>query len=279
MQTSARFVTSAIFCTGAALITGMLVFAGGWHAAAQTRPAGAPPSTSREIPAPVVADAADRLLKQMAAYIGSAEQFTFSADITFDHVLPTGQKLQFSAVENIALQRPNGLYIEWSGDLGDRRFWYNGKTVSIYDPSTVFYGADAGPPALDDMLDKVIKQLNFTPPLTDFLYSDPYKSVRGTIQYGFVTGDTQINGRSCRGLAFVEKHIDWQIWIDTGPQPVPCKLLITYKNNSALPQFSAIFSDWDFAPRIAASVFTPEFPPELQKIPFATVSASAGANQ
>ena len=191
----------------------------------------------------------------------------FQCDITFDHVLPTGQKLQFSAVENIALQRPNGLYIEWSGDLGDRRFWYNGKTVSIYDPSTVFYGADAAPPALDDMLDKVIKQLNFTPPLTDFLYSDPYKSVRGTIQYGFVTGDTQINGRSCRGLAFVEKHIDWQIWIDTGPQPVPCKLLITYKNNSALPQFSAIFSDWDFAPRIAASVFTPEFPPELQKIP------------
>ena len=61
------------------------------------------------------------MLKQMAAYIGSAERFTFQADITFDHVLPSGQKLQFSALEEVALQRPNGLYVEWSGDLGDRQ--------------------------------------------------------------------------------------------------------------------------------------------------------------
>jgi hypothetical protein len=127
------------------------------------------------------------------------------------------------------------------------------------------------------MLDKLIKQLNFTPPLADFLYSDPYKNLRGTIQYGFVTGETQINGRSCRGLAFVEKHIDWQIWIDTGPQLVPCKLVITYKNNTSLPQFSAVFSDWDFSPRIASSVFTPDVPPGTQKISFATATASTGS--
>jgi hypothetical protein len=78
-------------------------------------------------PAPVVSTQADDLLKQMADYIGSAEQFTFHADITFDHVLPTGQKLQFSATEDVALQRPGSLYVEWSGDLGDRQFWYDGS--------------------------------------------------------------------------------------------------------------------------------------------------------
>jgi hypothetical protein len=276
MQTSAKFKASNIFRGGTGLATAIVVLAMAVQTAAQTRPpVSASPPTA--IPAPAVAEAADRLLKQMGAYIGSAEQFTFHADITFDHVLPSGQKLQFTAIENVALQRPNGLYIEWSGDLGDRQFWYDGKTATVYDPSTVFYAADAAAPAIDDMLDKLIKQLNFTPPLADFLYSDPYKSVRGTVQYGFVTGDTPINGRSCRGLAFVEKHIDWQIWIDTGPQTVPCKLVITYKNNSALPQFSAVFSDWDFAPRIASSIFTPNIPPGTQKISFATVTASTGA--
>jgi len=277
MQTSVA--TSKTFRAGAGLITAMFLLAGGSHTTAQTRPptASTPPA-STAVPPPTVVEAADRLLKQMGAYVGSAEQLTFRADITFDHVLPSGQKLQFAAVENVALQRPNGLYIEWSGDLGDRKFWYDGKTATIYDPDTIFYGADAVPPALDDMLEKLIKQLNFTPPLVDFLYSDPYKSVRGTIQYGFTTGDSQINGRNCRGLAFVEKNIDWQIWIDSGPQPVPCKLLITYKNNSSLPQFSAIFSDSDFSPRIAVSTFTPELPPGTQKISFAAVTASAGAN-
>jgi hypothetical protein len=215
----------------------------------------------------------------MATYLGSAEQFTFRADVTFDHVLPTGQKLQFTATEDVALRRPNGLYIEWRGDLGNRQFWYDGKAVTIYDPASAFFGSDVAPPEIDGMLDKVAMQLKFTPPLTDFLYSDPYKGVRSSIQYGFSFGDTEVNGRICRGLAFVEKHIDWQIWIDTGPQRVPCKLIITYKNNPSLPQFSAVFSEWDFAPRIAASTFTAEMPPGVEAVPFAKAAAANNMKQ
>ena len=83
-----------------------------------------------------------------------------------------------------------------------------------------------------------------------------------------------MNGRTCRTLAFVEKDIDWQIWIENGPQPTPCKLVITYKNQPSQPQFTAVFSDWDFAPRIDDAVFTPELPPGTEKIPFATVTAA-----
>ena len=91
-----------------------------WQAMAQTSPV--TPRTSTAIPAPQVAEAADRLLKQMGAYIGSAEQFTFRAAI-----MPSGQKVQFAANKNVALQRPDRFYVEWTGDLGDRKFWYDGK--------------------------------------------------------------------------------------------------------------------------------------------------------
>jgi hypothetical protein len=266
----------------AAMIAGgvavFVVPAATFQASAQSKPspaATAPaPATA---PGPVVPESVDQLLRQMSDYIGSAEHFTFRADVTFDHVLPSGQKLQFSATEEVALERPNGLYVEWSGDLGQRQFWYDGKTMTIYDPEAAFYGVDAAPPGIDTMLDKLITQLDFTPPLTDFLYSDPYKSVRGSIQYGFSTDETEINGRSCRGLAFVDKNIDWQIWIDTGPQRVPCKLLITYKTHPAQPQFGAVFGDWDFSPRIAASTFAPDVPPGTQAIPLASVTAAVGS--
>jgi hypothetical protein len=231
-------------------------------------------SSAANAAAPVVADQADRLLRQMGEYVGSAEQFTFHADITFDHVLPSGQKLQYSASEDVALQRPGRLYVEWSGDLGDRQFWYDGKSVTLYNPATPFYATDAAPPDIDAMLDKVLSQLGFVPPLTDFLYSDPYRAVRGNLQYGFDLGMTDVNGRSCHALAFVEKDIDWQIWIDGGPQLIPCKLVISYKTQPAQPQFTATFTDWDFAPRIAAPVFTPEVPAGLQRIPFETMSAA-----
>jgi hypothetical protein len=249
-----------------------------WQAKAQTRPSPpAAPPAANAAPATAVAEEADRILKQMGAYIGSAEQFTFHADITFDHVLPSGQKLQFAASEDVALQRPSGLYVEWASDLGNRQLWYDGKNVTLYDSETSFYGTDAVPPVVDGALDKLINQLNFTPPLVDFLYSDPYKNLRGTAKFGFPTGETRINGRDCRGFAFVDKHIDWQIWIDSGPQLVPCKLLITYKNDSSFPQFSAVFSDWDFAPRIAPSSFTPDLPSTAHRIPFANVTASTGS--
>src|SRR5271166_1327593 len=255
-----------------ALAAGMLL---AFTAAAQNRPAApnaSPPATP--VAAPAIAEQADRLLKEMGGYIGSAEQFTFHADVTFDHVLPSGQKLQFAAAEEVALQRPGRLYVEWNGDLGARQFWYDGKSVTLYDPATPFYASEAAPPEIDSMLDQLVPKLDFAPPLADFLYRDPYKSVRGNIQYGFDLGQNDVNGRTCRTLAFVEKDIDWQIWIENGPQATPCALVLTYKTQPSQPQFSAVFSDWDFAPRIAEPVFTPELPPGTQKIPFATVTAA-----
>jgi hypothetical protein len=239
-------------------------------ASAQTRPASPAPATN----APAIAEQADRLLKEVGAYLGSAEQFTFHAEITFDHLLPSGQKLQFSAAEEIVLQRPGRLYVEWNGDLGARQLWYDGKSVTVYDPATPFYASEAAAPEIDGMLDQLVPKLTFAPPLADFLYRDPYKSMRGNIQYGFDLGQNDVNGRTCRTLAFVEKDIDWQLWIENGPQPTPCKLVIIYKTQPAQPQFTAVFSDWNFAPRIAEAVFTPEIPPGTEKIPFATVTAA-----
>src|SRR5271166_2038453 len=233
-----------------------------------------PPAATTVAP-PAVAERADRLLKQMSDYIGSAEQFTFHADISFDHVLPSGQKLQFAATEDVVLQRPSGLYIEWQSDLGNRQFWYDGKSITLHDPASRFYATTAAAPDIDTMLDNLVPQIDFAPPLADFLYHAPYRSVRGKLQYGIYLGVNDVDGRSCHTLAFVEKDIDWQIWIDTGPQPTPCKLIITYKTQPGQPQFTAMFTDWDFAPRIAEPVFTPDLPPGTEKIPFAPVVAGA----
>jgi hypothetical protein len=241
-------------------------------ASAQQKPAG--PGAAANAGAPAIAEPAGRLLKEMAAYIGSASAFILHADITFDHVLPSGQKLQFSAAQEIVLQRPGRLFVEWNGDLGDRRFWYDGKSVTLWDAATPFYASAVAPPVIDGMLDQLVPKLDFAPPLADFLYSDPYQTVRGNIQYGFDLGQNDVNGRNCRTLAFVGKDIDWQIWIENGPQPTPCKLVITYKTQPAQPQFTVLFKDWDFAPRIDEAVFTPELPPGAEKVPFGTVTAA-----
>jgi len=243
---------------------GALACLGAGVSVAAATPPPAPPATA-------VAPEAVRLLKEMSDYLGSAGEFTFHADVVFDHVLPSGQKVQFSAGEDVALKRPGGLYVEWSGDLGDRQFWYDGAKLTLYDPSQPFFATAAAPGDLDSMLNSVESITQFAPPLADFLYSDPYTAVSGKLVYGFDLGVQSVNGKSCRSLAFVEKDVDWQIWISQGAQRTPCKLVITYKGRPAQPQFSATFTDWDFAPRIAPSTFTPDLPSGTKKVPFATV--------
>lgn len=234
-----------------------------------------PPPAVTGPAAPAAAEPLDHLLRQMGAYIGSADEFTFHADILFDHVLPSGQKLQFAAAQEVALQRPGRLYIEYRGDLGNRQFWYDGKSITLFDPATSFYASEAAPAQIDAMLEKLLKDMDFSPPLADFLFKDPYQRVRANLIYGFDLGVTQVNGESCRALGFVEKDIDWQIWISDGPQLTPCKLVITYKTQPSQPQFSAVFTGWNFSPRIAEPVFTAVVPPGTRQIPFETAAATS----
>ena len=77
-----------------ALGAGMLLAA---TAAAQNKPTApntASPTTNAA--APAVAEQADRFVKEMSAYIGSANEFTFHADVTFDRCAATFNTALFS---------------------------------------------------------------------------------------------------------------------------------------------------------------------------------------
>ena len=211
-------------------------------AAATASPAPAPAAT------PALGAEAARLLKEMSDYVGSAKEFTFRAEIAFDRVLASGQKVQYSVREDVAFERPGHLAIDYSGELGDRRFWYDGRTVTLYDPGTPFYATEPAPPDIDAALQKISTELNFLPPLSDLFYRDPYRVLRDNVRSGFVVGANRVTGRLCRHLAFVDSQVDWQVWIAAGAQPTPCKVAIDYRS---LPgrRSSAPYSPTGILPR------------------------------
>ena len=63
------------------------------------------------------------------------------------------------------------------------------------------------------------------------------------------------------GFPIYESVIRW-----AGATPVPRKFLITYKDESDAPQFTAVFSGWDFATRLPDFVFKFEPPEGANKI-------------
>jgi hypothetical protein len=215
-----------------------------------------------------IEEAAKKSVQAMSDYLKASKSFSFRADIQYDDVLPSGQKIAFSAQSEISLRRPNGIQATQLSDTGVRQLWFNGKQLTLLDPVRNTYAIESVSGNTDQALDHMINQLHFTPPRSDFLYEDPAKALTKNAVHSFVVGSSEVNGVPCQHLAFVDKLIDWQLWIETGKVPLPRKLIITYKTLPSSPQFIATLSDWDFSTRLPDSLFQAEIPVNAVKLPF-----------
>jgi hypothetical protein len=240
-------------------------------AASEEKPAaGAEPRPERAVGAE-----AERLLRGMGEFLRASPQFSFHAEITFDDLLRSGQKLQLGASNDVVVRRPDRIYSEYVGDSDSKRFWYDGKNVTLYDGRHNVYAVAKAAGSIDPTLDELMKTLGFTPPLADLMYADPYKVLRENVQYGFYVGQTDVGGTRCHHLAFTEQNIDWQIWIEDGTQWVPRKLVITYKTLPGAPQFEALLSHWDLVTRTPDALFAPALPPDAARIEFRAAAAGS----
>lgn len=211
--------------------------------------------TSEAEDTPVVGPRTDKLLRAMGEYLKTAKQFSFHAEITFDDMLPSGQKIQYSASNDIAVHRPDRVYAESQRDQGNMRFWYDGKNITLQNDGIGVYAKVPVPAIIDAAMDHLMDKYGFSPPLVDFIYQDPYNTLIENVEFGFYVGLHNVVGIRCHHLAFVQKNIDWQIWIEDGKQMVPRKLTITYKNEPESPQFTAVLSEWDLDARLPEALF------------------------
>lgn len=224
---------------------------------------------------PVVNARAEALLKQMSAYLAAAKQFSFHAEITFDEMLPSGQKVQLAAFEEASVRRPDRAFVEYQSDLGSKRLWYDGKRITMYDAAENAVASTSAPKKLDAAVDQLLASNGFQPPLSDFLYGNPYDVLSKHAQLGAYLGLHDAGGHRCHHLAFADKTIDWQIWIEDGAEPLPRKLVVTYKLLPGSPQFEALFTDWNLNEKFADAVFTPTIPSGATQVEFATMKREA----
>jgi len=222
--------------------------------------------------APIIDTKADQLLREMGTLLKTAKRFYFTAEIMFDDILPSDQKLQFAAYAEVSVEKPNRIFMEYLSDLGTKRFWYDGETVTLLEGGTNFYSTVKASPTIDKTLNDLMKDYGFSPPLSDFLYNDPYAVLMDNVEAGIYVGLGDVGGVQCHHLAFVEKYIDWQIWIEDGKQKLPRKLVITYKTMPRAPQYIAVLSDWSFTKSFSDSLFRAEIPIGATRLEFLKVS-------
>jgi len=224
--------------------------------------------------APDIEPKAVEVLQQMCDYLKNLQQFSVQAEITEDVLLTSGQRIQSARSVEASVRRPDRLRAESVGDTDNRQIIYDGKTITLMDRTKNFYTTIPAPPELDAALEHGTQAFNLRAPLADLIYTKAFENLTAGVLSGFYVGLSKVQGVPCHHLAFKQQDIDWQIWIENSPTPVPRKFLITDKTAQGL-QFTAVFTKWNTSPQFEESLFTFVAPEKAEKIDILPAAAPA----
>ena len=220
---------------------------------------------------PNIAPRAQELLQHACDQLANAHAFTFHAEVMFDQVLQSAVKLQFAGALDYAVQRPNELAVDYQSDLGGKRFWYDGKTVTIFDPPHKMYASVAAPDSIDEMMEHVMQAHHLSLPLGDLAFSNACGKISKDIKFASYVGVNDVLGVPSDHLAFASDNADFQVWLRHTGEPLPHKVVINYRTLPGSPEYIAFISDWRFPATIPQSRFRPKLPKGATRIDFQTV--------
>ena len=226
-------------------------------------------------PEPAVKPQPRDVLKQMATYLRSLDRFTVRVEKTTELILPTDQRLHADQTAEFAIQKPNRLRVSFLNLSGGRQLFYDGTTFSLYTPEANAYASAAAAPTIDETLDLLATQYRISLAITDLLVANPDSRLGQNLTSETYVGRILVRGVPCHHLAFQTPEVDWEIWIEDGPKPLPRRLALTDKSVEGSPQMTASLSDWNLAPSFAADYFTFNPPPTAQKIKFLEAAPAA----
>jgi hypothetical protein len=221
-----------------------------------------PRTVSPETQARIDAYTADALtsLKQSADFLAAQESVGFQTDVAFDVVQANGQVLEFGGTRDFLMRRPDRLRIESIDGNGEiKQLFFDGKSILIDMPNEDAYVRIEKPGTFYAAMDYLVEDLGVPAALDDFTSENFAAGVEDRIVSGFYVQRVMLDNHICEHLAFRSGTVDLQLWVREGEQPVPCRLVITYKKAEGHPQFAADFHDWDFDPDVDDElfVFTP----------------------
>jgi hypothetical protein len=264
LSTTAARVAAALVCTAAL---------------AAPAPAGQTTDGAPEAPAAGTdARAARAILMRMADYLSRLPAFSMRIDSNYDVVQASGQKIEFGERRQLILNRPNRLRVDTERSDGHRTVAvFSGTELVLVDVTGKAYASTPQPGALDDSILHLVSDLRMRLPLAMLFMSRlPAEFERRVRSVDYVE-KTSLFGVTAHHLAARGDTVDMQVWVSDGAQPLPLRIVLTYKDEPGQPEFRAQFADWNVTPAIADTTFRAPVPEGAQKVLFAAQLAAARA--
>lgn len=222
-------------------------------------------SKEKETPGQKIDPLALKVLKAATDRIHNAKAYSFHALVSHENLGTNGQVItQFNKSEFI-VQQPDKLRINVRRAERDVQLLYDAGQTTLFTPDTHLYTSFKASATINSALDGLEKRDIFLP-TSNFLQSDPYKSLTKALVEAYVIGRVEIAGETVHQLAFTEPHAEWQLWVTGGPEPTIRRIEIVNKEVSYHPRTIVDFSDWNFNASPDPALFTFKKPADAIQI-------------
>jgi hypothetical protein len=208
-------------------------------------------------------------LMNMARFLAQQQRFSVSVRNGYDAIQEDGERIEFGEKRRFLLQRPDRMRVEVERSDGEQGMvLFDGKAITAFKAGDNVYATVEKPGTVDGALVYLVRDLQLTLPLARMFHTMLPQQLEQLVQsVDYVETDTLFDV-PVDHIAVRTAEVDCQFWIAQGGQPVPLRVVLTYKDVPGEPRFWADFSDWNLAPEASADrfVFTP--PTGAEKVPF-----------
>jgi len=229
--------------------------------------------------APAVDPAATKILKRMSDYVGGLKQFSVRTQNTLEDVLDSGHRIDVDVSAHVLIGRPNKLRAERKGDVVSQVFYYDGKTLTLYNPVDKVYATEPAPATIEGVLDSARESLGLIIPAADLVYRNSYDLLMQDVTFAAVIGKAVINGVKCDHVLFSRPGVDFQVWVPAAGKPLPRKYVVTDTATAARLSVVTVMSDWNVAPAAADDRFAFVPPKGTKAITFMHLDKASGGSR
>jgi hypothetical protein len=217
------------------------------------------------------------ILRNMSEYLAKAERFSVSIRDGYDAVQQSGQKVEFGEVRRVTVSRPDRLRIEVERSDGEKGLVvFNGKDLTVYTADKNVYATLSRQGTLDQVIKYALDDLKLRVPLAMMLLSTlPNELDKLVVSADYVETTTITDVPSDHLAVRTSRGVDFQVWVAQGSEPLPRRIVITYKGEPGQPQFWADLSNWNLAPEVSDALFTFTPPDGANRIQFLAEVGSA----
>jgi len=236
-------------------------------------------STDAPAQAPAVDPVAVQTLKRMTDFLDGLQRFSVNTQSIIEEMHFSGHRVDYDLSANVTVKRPNKMRAQRTGDLMNQRFFYDGKTLTVYNANEKVYATQTALDTIEEMITFARETVGILLPAADLLYRNAFPLLMQDATLAVVVGKAVVGGVRCDHLLFSRPDVDFQVWVSEGKQPWPRKYVVTETATPEKLAITTLLSNWNIAPAVDDAQFSFVPPKGVQAISFTQLEKPAGLNR